>query len=61
MQRSMTVIAFHENAGLRRDAICSQVIDALEAVSEWKFRREAADHRVKATIDFKTNCPSKGR
>jgi len=31
------------------------------AVSEWKFSREAADHRVKATIDFKTNCPSKGR
>jgi TonB family protein len=31
------------------------------AVSEWKFPKEAADHRVKATIDFKTNCPSKGR
>ena len=31
------------------------------AVSEWKFPMEAADHRVKATIDFKTNCPSKGR
>jgi TonB family protein len=31
------------------------------AVSEWKFPKEAADHRVKATIDFKTNCPSKTR
>jgi TonB family protein len=31
------------------------------AVSEWKFPKEAADHRVRATIDFKTNCPSKGR
>jgi TonB family protein len=29
------------------------------AVSEWKFPKEAADHRIKATIDFKTNCPSK--
>jgi TonB family protein len=31
------------------------------AVSEWKFPREAADHRIKATIDFKTNCPSKAQ
>jgi len=31
------------------------------AVSEWKFPKEAADHRIKATIDFKTNCPSKAR
>jgi TonB family protein len=32
-----------------------------KAVSEWKFPKEAADHEIKATIDFKTNCPSKGR
>jgi len=31
------------------------------AVSQWKFSKEAADHRIKATIDFKTNCPSKAR
>jgi TonB family protein len=31
------------------------------AVSEWKFPKEAAGRRVKATIDFKTNCPSQGR
>lgn len=31
------------------------------AVSEWKFPKEAADHRIKATIDFKTNCPPKTR
>lgn len=31
------------------------------AVSQWKFPKEAADHRIKATIDFKTNCPSKAR
>jgi TonB family protein len=31
------------------------------AVREWKFPKEAADHRIKATIDFKTNCPSKTR
>ena len=30
-QRSINEMAFHENAGLRRDAIRSQVIDALEA------------------------------
>jgi TonB family protein len=30
-----------------------------KAVSEWKFQKEAADHRIKATIDFRTNCPSK--
>jgi hypothetical protein len=27
------------------------------AVREWKFPKEAADHRIKATIDFKTKCP----
>ncbi len=32
-----------------------------KAVSEWKFPKEAADHKVKATIDFKTNCPPKTR
>jgi TonB family protein len=31
------------------------------AVSAWKYPKEAADHRVKATIDFKTNCPSKAQ
>jgi len=31
------------------------------AVSEWKFPKEAADHRIKATIDFKTNCPPRAR
>jgi len=31
------------------------------AVSEWKFPKEAADQQIKATIDFKTNCPSKAR
>jgi TonB family protein len=31
------------------------------ALSEWKFPKEAADHRIKATIEFKTNCPSKTR
>jgi TonB family protein len=31
------------------------------AVGQWKFPREAADHQVKATLDFKTNCPSKNR
>lgn len=31
------------------------------AVSQWKFPKEAADHRIRATIDFKTNCPSKAR
>jgi TonB family protein len=31
------------------------------AVSEWVFPKEAADHRIKATIDFKTNCPPKAR
>jgi TonB family protein len=31
------------------------------AVSEWKFPKEAADQQIKATIDFKTNCPSKTR
>jgi len=31
------------------------------AVSDWKFPKEAADHQIKATIDFKTNCPSKTR
>ena len=30
-----------------------------KAVGEWKFPKEAADHQIKATIDFKTNCPSK--
>jgi TonB family protein len=30
-----------------------------KAVSEWKFKKEAADHQIKATIDFRTNCPSK--
>jgi TonB family protein len=27
------------------------------AVSEWKLPKEAADQQIKATIDFKTNCP----
>lgn len=31
------------------------------AVGEWVFPKEAAKHRIKATIDFKTNCPSKAR
>jgi TonB family protein len=31
------------------------------AVSEWKFPKEAADQQIEATIDFKTNCPSKTR
>lgn len=31
------------------------------AVSQWRFPEEAADHQIKATIDFKTNCPSKAR
>jgi len=31
------------------------------AVSEWKFPKEAADQQIKATIDFKTNCTSKTR
>ena len=31
------------------------------AVSEWKFPKEAANHRIKATIDFRTNCPPRGR
>jgi TonB family protein len=31
------------------------------AVNEWKFPKEAAGHRIKATIDFKTNCPPKAR
>ncbi|MGA9353043.1 MAG: energy transducer TonB [Terriglobales bacterium] len=30
-----------------------------KAVSEWKFPKEAANHRIKATIDFRTNCPPK--
>lgn len=30
-----------------------------KAVGEWKFPKEAADHQIKATIDFKMNCPSK--
>ena len=30
-------------------------------LSEWKFPKEAADHRIQATIDFKTNCPSKNQ
>jgi TonB family protein len=31
------------------------------AVSEWKFPKDAADKQIKATIDFRTNCPSKTR
>jgi hypothetical protein len=31
------------------------------AVNEWKFSKEVADHQIKATIHFKTNCPSKTR
>jgi TonB family protein len=31
------------------------------AVSEWKFPQGAYDHRIKATIDFKTNCPPDSR
>ena len=31
------------------------------AVNDWKFPKDAANHRIKATIDFKTNCPSKAR
>lgn len=31
------------------------------AVGGWVFPKEAAEHRIKATIDFKTNCPSKAR
>jgi TonB family protein len=31
------------------------------AVSEWKFPKEAAGHRIKATIDFRANCPPRGR
>jgi len=29
------------------------------AISEWIFPKEAAEHRIRATIEFKTNCPSK--
>lgn len=32
-----------------------------KAIREWKFSKEAADHRIKATIDFKTNCPPRNR
>ncbi|MGB9491451.1 MAG: TonB family protein, partial [Terriglobales bacterium] len=28
-----------------------------QALSQWKFPKESADHRIKATIDFRTNCP----
>jgi TonB family protein len=31
------------------------------AVKQWKFPKEADDQPIKATIDFKTNCPSKTR
>jgi TonB family protein len=31
------------------------------AVSEWKFSKEAANQQIQATIDFRTNCPSKTR
>ncbi len=31
------------------------------AVSEWKFPKEAADQQIKATIDVRTNCTSKTR
>jgi TonB family protein len=31
------------------------------AVGQWRFPKEAADHQIKATIDFKTNCPSKAQ
>jgi hypothetical protein len=32
-----------------------------KAVSEWIFPKEAADHNITATINFKTNCPSKNQ
>jgi TonB family protein len=31
------------------------------AVSGWKFPKAAVDHRIKATLDFKTNCSPKAR
>jgi TonB family protein len=31
------------------------------AVSQWKFPKEATHQQIKATIDFRTNCPSKTR
>ena len=31
------------------------------AVSEWIFPKDAAEHRVRVTIEFKTNCHSKAR
>jgi TonB family protein len=29
------------------------------AVNKWKFPKEATDQQIKATVDFKTNCPSR--
>jgi TonB family protein len=31
------------------------------AVRTWKFPKEAAGHLIKATIEFRTNCPPKAR
>ena len=33
----------------------------MNAVREWVFPKDAAGYRIKAAIDFKTNCPSKAR
>lgn len=32
-----------------------------KAPGEWKFPKESVDHQIKATIDFKTNCPSRAK
>lgn len=32
-----------------------------KAISEWKFSKQAAGQQIKATLDFKTNCPPKPR
>jgi len=50
----VTDVQFESSHPLLRPTVVS-------AVTQWKFPKEAADHRVKATIDFKTNCPPKAR
>jgi TonB family protein len=61
------VVTFHVDAnGGATDAQFESGHPALrptvtKAVGEWKFPKEAVDHQIKATIDFKTNCPSKAR
>lgn len=50
----VTDIQFHSGHPVFRPAVTS-------AISEWRFSKEAAGQQIKATLDFKTNCPPRPR